>query len=99
MLLGVFAFNTTPREFIHQFVSHTDTDETRIPHEGIAFSAKHQHCDFLQIEPEPYVKAGFFYSAFVQHVLWRYATPFMPVTKHMAYRAVSLRAPPVTFPV
>jgi hypothetical protein len=94
-LLGVFTFNTIPREFIHQFLDHHDTKDTPVSHDGPSFSVKHQHCAFLQIEPEPYVHVTAFYHALIQNIIWNYASPFMPVIRYTPFRALSLRAPPV----
>ncbi|WPQ63066.1 hypothetical protein SIO70_32380 [Chitinophaga sancti] len=98
LLLGVFTFNTTPREFIHQvFMDHHDTRDTPIPHDGLAFSIKHQHCKFLQIEPEPYQHTSTFFAVLAQSVLWNYANPVIPAITQEDYRMLSPRAPPAAF--
>jgi hypothetical protein len=99
-LLGVFTFNTIPREFIHQFLDHHDTKDTPVSHDITAFSVKHQHCAFLNIEPEPYENVSIFYQVLVQHIIWNYASPYMPAVRYIPFKALSLRAPPaIAFPV
>jgi hypothetical protein len=98
-LLGVFTFNTIPREFIHQFLNHHDTKDTHVSRDIIAFSVKHQHCAFLNIEPEPYENVSIFYQVQVQYITWHYASPYMPVVRYIPFKALSLRAPPaIAFP-
>jgi hypothetical protein len=92
-LLGVFTFNTVPREFIHQFLDHHDTRDT--PHDITAFSEKHQHCAYFDIEPELYDIVTFTYHPLVKAIVWAYASPFMPVIRYIPFRDLSLRAPPV----
>jgi hypothetical protein len=101
MLLGVFAFNTTPRIFIHQFFRHHDTEDApqTSSKEGVSFSAKHVHCGFLKIEPEPYEHTTVFYSMLVKSVIWRFATPAIPGISHILYRMLPSRAPPVALTV
>jgi hypothetical protein len=95
MLLGVFVFNTTPKAFIHQFFSHHDTeDEAPLIKHGTAFSAKHVHCGFLQIEPEPYEHTTTFYHVLVKQITWHFSIPVIPVISHLPYRTLSPRAPP-----
>ncbi|RFM34485.1 hypothetical protein [Chitinophaga silvisoli] len=95
LLLGVFTFNTTPREFIHQvFMDHHDTKDAPVTHDGLAFSTKHTHCQFLHLEPEPYQHTSTFFAVLEQAVLWRYAGPVMPAIMHGDYRMLSPRAPP-----
>jgi hypothetical protein len=94
LLLGVFTFNTTPREFIHQFLNHHDTTDTPIPHDGLTFSEKHQHCGFLQIEPEPYQHTTLFFAVLSTAVAWHYAIPVIPAVQRSDYRLLSPRAPP-----
>ncbi|MCF6404076.1 hypothetical protein L3C95_14370 [Chitinophaga filiformis] len=95
MLLGVFVFNTTPRAFIHQFFQHHDTeDEAPVAKHGPAFSVKHVHCGFLQIDPEPYEHANTFYYVLVKEITWHYAIPVIPVIEYLPYRTLSPRAPP-----
>jgi hypothetical protein len=98
-LLGVFTFNTIPREFIHQFLDHHDTKDTPVSHDITAFSVKHQHCAFLNIEPEPYDNVTTFYQVLVQEIIWNYASPYMPVIRYVPFTALSLRAPPVVYNV
>ncbi|WP_343693828.1 hypothetical protein [Chitinophaga sp.] len=95
LLLGVFTFNTTPREFIHQiFMDHHDTRDAPITHDGLAFSTSHQHCQFLHLEPEPYQHTSSFFAVLEQSVIWHYATPVIPAITHVDYRLLSPRAPP-----
>lgn len=96
MLLGVFAFNTTPRAFIHQFFEHHDTDDDApgIVKHGTTLSVKHVHCGFLQIDPEPYEPTSMFYYVLVKEVTWHFPPPVIPVIKHIPYRTLSPRAPP-----
>jgi hypothetical protein len=95
MLLGVFVFNTTPRAFIHQFFLHHDTeDEAPVAKYGPAFSIKHVHCGFLQIEPEPYEHTTTFYHVLVKEVTWHFSIPVIPVIEYLPYRTLSPRAPP-----
>jgi len=96
-LLGVFTFNTIPREFIHQFLDHHDTRD--VPHDITAFSVKHQHCAYLQIEPEPYQLTSFYYHPVVQSITWNYNVPYMPVIRYIPFRALSLRAPPSDYSI
>jgi hypothetical protein len=96
ILLGVFALHTTPREFIHLLAPHHDTLDDHA-YDGIAFSNKHRHCDFLQIGVEPYEQISFHYLAPVQPVQWIYALPYIPVVEKPRYTHASLRAPPALF--
>ncbi|MVT11879.1 hypothetical protein [Chitinophaga tropicalis] len=97
ILLTVFTINITPRAFIHQFFPHEDTEDVPVHHTDPAFSVKHLHCGFLQqVDPEPYEHTGvFFYSALVQHIIWRFPTPVIPVLSYVPHRMLSPRAPPV----
>jgi hypothetical protein len=95
MLLGVFIFNTTPRAFIHQFFPHHDTeDEAPVAKHGTAWSVKHVHCGFLQIEPEVYEYTTTFYHVPVNEITWHYAIPVIPVIEYQPHRTLPPRAPP-----
>ncbi|WP_143059105.1 hypothetical protein [Chitinophaga arvensicola] len=94
ILLGVFAINTIPREFIHEFAGHHDTDDVIHHHDGLTFSEHHQHCDFLQIGIEPYDLVVTTYIAPVQPVIWVFLPLTLPETSHVAYFNLTPRAPP-----
>jgi hypothetical protein len=95
ILLGVFAWHTTPREFLHQLAPHQDTqDHHNKKYDGLSFSEKHKHCDFLQIGVEPYEQISFHYQAPVQPVQWIYALPYIPAVERQHYADASLRGPP-----
>lgn len=96
ILLGVFALNTTPREFLHQFAPHEDTQDQH-HHDGLVFSVKHKHCEFLQIGVEPYEQITSHYYAAVQSVEWVYALPYIPAVEKPRYTHASLRAPPAFY--
>lgn len=60
LLLGVFCLYITPRDYLHHFTGHEDTqDETCMttPLSGPVFSTQHQHCDWLNWTLEGYVDA------------------------------------------
>ncbi|WP_298731739.1 hypothetical protein [uncultured Chitinophaga sp.] len=99
ILLGVFALHTTPREFLHLFAPHQDTVD---PHsctssDGLAFSVKHQHCEFLQIAIEPYEQANVYHAPVARSVRWIYAQPYIPEVVKISHADASLRAPPSLF--
>lgn len=60
ILLGVFCIYITPRDCLHHFVGHEDTqDETcrTAATSGLALSTQHQHCEWLHWAVEAYVDA------------------------------------------
>ncbi|HEY0610458.1 MAG TPA: hypothetical protein VGD35_12395 [Chitinophaga sp.] len=98
ILLGVFALHTTPREFLHQFASHRDTKDqdqhSCADFDGLAFSVKHKHCEFLQIAVEPYEQANAYYPTAARSIQWIYALPYVPTVAKISHADASLRAPP-----
>jgi hypothetical protein len=96
ILLGVFALHTTPREFLHQWTSHQDTQDQHgcADFDGLAFSVKHKHCEFLQIGIEPYVQVNAYHPPAAQPVQWIYAMPYIPAVAKISHADASLRAPP-----
>ncbi|WP_143304806.1 hypothetical protein [Chitinophaga vietnamensis] len=97
ILLGVFSFNTVPREFIHSFAGHHDTEDDWQQVDGTAISGHHRHCDFLQIGVEPYEPIATEYIVPVQKVVWVFMTPPIQATAHVLHRDLSPRAPPALF--
>ncbi|WP_349316391.1 hypothetical protein [Chitinophaga sp. MM2321] len=94
ILLGVFTLNTVPREFIHEFVGHHDTQDQHSPIGGTTISDHHRHCDFLQITIEPYDQYTTYYIAPVQQVIWVFSPRPLPEITHTFHRDLSPRAPP-----
>ncbi|HEY9258620.1 hypothetical protein [Chitinophaga sp.] len=94
ILLGVFAINTIPREFIHEFSGHHDTVDAVHQHDGVTISEHHRHCDFLQIGVEPYEPFVTLYIAPVQKVIWVFYPLSIPETTHTTYYNLTPRAPP-----
>ncbi|RBL92754.1 hypothetical protein [Chitinophaga flava] len=94
ILLGVFTFNTLPREFIHAFAGHHDTKDERCPAGGITISEHHRHCEFLQIGVEPYEQYTTTFIAPVWLVIWVFHPQDLPETSYDTHRDLSPRAPP-----
>ncbi|KAA2240666.1 hypothetical protein F0L74_31465 [Chitinophaga agrisoli] len=96
ILLGVFALQITPREFIHLLAPHQDTvdKEDHGSHTSPVFSVKHKHCDFLQIGVPPYEQITSEYIAPTQPVIWVYTLPYIPVAAISCVTNAALRAPP-----
>ncbi len=96
ILLGVFAINTAPREFIHEFAGHHDTDDAVYYHDGPIVSTQHRHCDFLQIAIEPYDIFVTAYIAPVQQLSWVFYPLPLTVLATAACYNLTPRAPPAT---
>ncbi len=93
-LLGVFMINITPREFVHLFADHEDTHDTVV--KGLAFSAEHKHCSFLNIGVPPYEIVGFSYCPVIVSVAWD--NSIVPLVQyHYSLPSIAfLRGPPST---
>ncbi|MGN7820173.1 hypothetical protein ACTJJB_08580 [Chitinophaga sp. 22536] len=94
ILLGVFTLNTVPREFIHLFAGHHDTQDVHTPVGGTVFSEQHRHCDFLQIGVEPFDQYTTDFISPVRPVIWVFQPRPLPETSYVTYRHLSPRAPP-----
>jgi hypothetical protein len=46
-------FGTTPKEFLHSFAQHKDTQHTT-HHSGFVLEEKHTHCAFVAFELTPF---------------------------------------------
>ncbi|MCW3463178.1 hypothetical protein [Chitinophaga nivalis] len=97
ILLGVFSINTIPREFIHHFAGHSDTEDERVITHGITISEQHRHCDFLQIGVEPYTQFSADYFAPVRKISWIFYPPAILAATLAVYHDLSPRAPPVVY--
>ncbi|QJB35195.1 hypothetical protein HF324_29360 [Chitinophaga oryzae] len=95
ILLGVFTLNTVPREFIHIFTNHHDTQDTHASAGDAMFSGEHRHCDFLQIGVEPFDQYTTTFIAPVRPVIWVFQPRQLPETSYVTHRDLSPRAPPV----
>jgi hypothetical protein len=94
MLLGVFTINTIPREFIHTFAGHHDTEDAIHYHDGLTISTEHRHCDFLQIGVEPYEVFVTSYIAPALKVSWVFYPLPLTALAGATYYNLSPRAPP-----
>ncbi|WP_160711366.1 hypothetical protein [Chitinophaga solisilvae] len=94
ILLGVFTLNTVPREFIHLFAGHEDTQDQHWTHPGATVSGEHRHCDFLQIANAPYEQQTNTYFSPVRKLIWIFNPLELPETTHSPYCDLSPRAPP-----
>ncbi|MBV8255848.1 MAG: hypothetical protein JO154_24850 [Chitinophaga sp.] len=95
LLLGVFSFNTLPREFIHEFANHHDTHDIVHPVGKTTISSLHKHCDFLQIGIEPYEPFAVSYLTPVIKLTWIFQSPMFSSPRYQVHRDLSPRAPPV----
>lgn len=60
ILLGVFCIYITPRDYLHHFASHEDTQDEvckTVPGDGPSLSTQHQHCEWLHWAVEAYIDA------------------------------------------
>ncbi|MBC9930884.1 hypothetical protein [Chitinophaga qingshengii] len=94
ILLGVFTLNTVPREFIHLFAGHHDTQDLHAPVGGVTVSEEHRHCDFLQIGVEPFEQYTTTFISPVRPLIWVFQLLDLPETSYVPYRDLSPRAPP-----
>lgn len=94
ILLGVFTINTIPREFIHVFAGHHDTEDQPCAAGDLTISEHHRHCDFLQLGVEPYEQYITDYVSPVRRVIWVFNPLELPETTYTPYRDLSPRAPP-----
>ena len=58
LLLIVFCFYITPKEVLHIFTNHHDTEHHSVNKTGTHFEKQHHHCELLKIDQQ------FFASSF-----------------------------------
>ena len=97
VLLGVFSFYITPRDFIHHFAAHEDTrDEAPVAtkHKGLVISEQHRHCEWLQWEVDTYLPSHqvILRGSFVQFAVLEPVLPLFVATR--TEYSLPLRAPP-----
>lgn len=92
-LLGVFFLNATPREFIHLFANHEDTQDQDHA-DGLVFSKVHQHCGFLNIGVPPYEATRFEYIPLVVSIDWHYLSAPLQPCAEVVSSFNDLRGPP-----
>ncbi len=99
VMLGVFSFYITPRDFLHHFAGHTDTsDEVHMAqneYKGTMVAEQHRHCEWLHWEVDLYLSSHItiLESAYIQ---FNTAEPVLPAYVTAAYKHFfSLRGPPV----
>ncbi|UYQ92047.1 hypothetical protein MKQ68_18330 [Chitinophaga horti] len=101
VLLGVFSFYITPRDYLHHFAGHADTqDEAPAAHvDGLTISEHHTHCDWLQWEVDTYLPSHQTYLAGAD-VLFGVFMPALPiaVTTVDSY-FFALRGPPAAIAI
>lgn len=99
LLLAVFCFYNTPRDFVHLFTGHEDTlDETEqsVPTDGLTISDEHRHCEWLHWDVAVYLGADDITIHAVSY-LYGTLTESLPVRTYKANpRYCSLRAPPAS---
>lgn len=50
----LLVFGSTPKEYVHLFAGHTDTEHCNHDREGLYFENEHHHCDFLSFTLPPF---------------------------------------------
>lgn len=97
ILLGVFCIYITPRDYLHHFAGHHDTqdeDHRTIPTGDLSLSTVHKHCEWLHWTVEAYVDAPVIGLPSIPHI-YKVLTQELPAY-HYTYPPYffSLRAPP-----
>ncbi len=55
----VLFLGTTPKEYIHLFADHVDTEHHHCDHEGPAYETEHHHCSFLSFTLSPFERTSY----------------------------------------
>jgi hypothetical protein len=80
LLLGMFVFYILPKEIVHAFTHHEDTEHASnhcIPDGLLEFSKEHHHCSLLKLDQQ--------FHATDIHIL------FVDLSKPKIYEAISLQ--------
>jgi hypothetical protein len=94
VLLVCFLPVITPKEFIHAFMGHEDSECNG--HSALTIDKVHQHCKILQITASSFVAEfrNFLFPGHFQKEIWSFpAQSFIP---GISFHLSSLRAPPVS---
>jgi hypothetical protein len=88
-------FGTTPKEFIHNFASHTDTIDAHLPAKGFVADVQHHHCSFISFHLLPFENGTHLPSVqFTKKIFCTYTTTLRSQYIQHSLAALTLRGPP-----